>query len=374
VRTAPDGTRDAAGRKVARDVPGSEFELALETLILAISQAPVLDLFDGLAPALTAQGCLATDPVTLATSVEGVYAAGDVAAHGPASIVRAAADGKRAAAAIAASLGLRDPWGRNDVDGSEPGPDVQALTLRRAHRQYRVPIRTTAPEERDGFDETVVGYTPEEARQEAGRCLDCDQLCSLCVGVCPNLAIVTYPSAAHRWLLPVLDVNDGRVTQAATPPQPFSVEQRFQVAVLTDLCNECGTCVTACPTSGRPYVDKPRFYLDAEDFEAEQGNAFRLLDGARIEGRFDGQTHRLRVDAESADGRLLYEASGLRVELDRDGLALLNASADASAADGLRSLEPAAIMRSLLDGVAASAQHLVVGATSEPATRIPALA
>ena len=52
-RTAYDGTRDAAGRKVPRDVPGSDAELPLDTLILAISQSPVLDLFGDLAPELT---------------------------------------------------------------------------------------------------------------------------------------------------------------------------------------------------------------------------------------------------------------------------------------------------------------------------------
>ena len=52
LRTEYGGARDAAGRKTPQDVPGSEFEVGLDTLILAISQAPVLDLFgDRAAPA-----------------------------------------------------------------------------------------------------------------------------------------------------------------------------------------------------------------------------------------------------------------------------------------------------------------------------------
>ena len=74
---------------------------------------------------------------------------------------------------------------------------------------------------------------------------------------------------------------------------PFVVDQRLQIAVLTDFCNECGNCVTACPTSGRPYLDKPRLYLDRADFEAQASNAFMLLGGGVIEARFDGATHRL---------------------------------------------------------------------------------
>ncbi len=247
---------------------------------------------------------------------------------------------------------------------------MQALTVRRAHRQYRVPVRTTGPEARDGFDETVLGYTAEEARLEAGRCLDCDQLCSLCVGVCPNLAIVTYESAPARWQLPSLDVRAGIVALDAAPHEPFAVEQGFQVAVLTDLCNECGTCVTACPTSGRPYIDKPRLYLDAADFEAEERNAFRLLDGDHIEGRFEGATHRLSVIAGADDGHLRYEAPGLQVVVERTSFAVLGATADGTA-DGPWSLEPAAMMATLLAGLAGSVPQLPQAGTAGRGTRLP---
>ena len=50
VRTEYAGKRDAGGRKVPKDVAGSEFEIGLDTLILAISQHAVLDFFGDLAP------------------------------------------------------------------------------------------------------------------------------------------------------------------------------------------------------------------------------------------------------------------------------------------------------------------------------------
>ena len=163
--------------------------------------------------------------------------------------------------------------------------------VRRARREYRVPIQVSALDRRDGFEETVLGYTAEEAQREASRCLDCDTICSLCVGVCPNMALMTYEMAPVRADLPELAVVGGAVV--ATGSTPFVVDQRLQIAVLTDFCNECGNCVTACPTSGRPYVDKPRLYLDRADFEAQASNAFMLLGSGVIEGRFDGATHRL---------------------------------------------------------------------------------
>jgi len=370
LRTEYTGTRDAAGRKVPQDIASSEFRVALDTLILAISQAPVLDLFGDQLPDLTPAGDLATDVETLETSRPGVWAAGDVAAHGPASIVRAAADGKRAARAISASLGLEAGLAPGSRPYRQaPDLDVHALTLRRAHREYRVPVRTSPIEERDGFAETVLGYTADEAHREASRCLDCDVLCSLCVGVCPNLAIVTYETQLARLDVPLLDVRDGVVVSDGR--MPFPVAQRHQVAVLNDLCNECGNCVTACPTSGRPYVDKPRLYLDAADFEAQDANAFRVLDGQRIEGRFDGATHRLEMDRDSGGDRLVYEAPGLRVVLDKHSFGIHEATAEGSTAEGPRSLAPAAMMACLLDGLATSASHMPLAADLAKGTRVP---
>ncbi len=381
-RTEYGGERDSAGRKVPVDVPGSEFDVGLDTLILAISQAPVLDLFGDEQPRLTPEGYLATHPLTLATSIPDVYAAGDVSAHGPASIVRAAADGKRAARAIAEVLGV----GADLPAGSapyrlDPGLDAHALTVRRAQREYRVPVRTTSSGDRAGFDETVLGYTTEEASREASRCLDCDVLCSLCVGVCPNLALVTYETAPARWQLPAVVVQGGtvHVDGDAGTAAAFAVEQRYQVAVLTDLCNECGTCVTACPTAGRPYVDKPRLYLDREDFEAQDGNAFRLHASDHVEGRFDGASHHLEVGHGKDEGRLIYRAPGLHVVLDQATFKVLEATTNgitpvgSASTDGARSLEPAAVMATLLSGISGFLVHLpTAGSPDGGGTRIPA--
>ena len=361
------GTRDATGRKVPFDVPGSEFEIGLDTLILAVSQHPTLDFFGDRAPDLTPAGFIAVDPETFETSVPGVYAGGDVADRGPASIVRAAADGKRVAAAIAAALGsvgTRPAAGGPRALPTEEGapPDLAALVVRRARRAYRVPIRVSDLDRRDGFEETVLGYSAEEAAAEASRCLDCDQICSLCVGVCPNMALMTYEMAPVRVDLPVLAVSNGAVVAAGSTP--FVAGQPLQIAVLTDFCNECGNCVTACPTSGTPYLDKPRLYLDRADFEAQDTNAFMLLGDGAMEARFDGQTHRISVNGhapgtvEGRDARIEYTAPGFRAVLDRDTFALLEATPTGAAEGEPLLLAPAAVMATLLAGVTGSLPHI----------------
>jgi putative selenate reductase len=361
-RTALGWERDASGRRVVRDIPGATFEVPLDTLILAISQHAVLDLFDDGRPLLTEAGTIDVDPFSFETSMPGVYAIGDVAADGPSSIVKAAADGKAAAAAIIAAHG-------GDVagPGPEPGPgrwategplDIGAMVIRRARRQYRVPVRSVAPEERTGFEETVLGYSAEEARAEAGRCLDCHRICSLCVGVCPNLALMTYRSQPFQTALPALRVEAGVVRPGER--HAFRVEQALQIAVLTDFCNECGNCTTFCPTAGRPWRDKPRLYVDAEDFEAQADNAFRWLADGAIEARWDGETHRLSVD-----DVVEYASPAVRARFDPQTFDLLEASPGPAATDGQRlELDRAASMYCLLRGLESSMACLPRAATT----------
>ncbi len=361
-RTEYRGERDAAGRKVPFDVPDSEFEIPLDTLILAISQHSVLDFFGADTPALTRAGYIDVDPLTHETSIPGVYAGGDVAGDGPSSIVKAAAEGKAVAAAIGQALGA------GEAEESAPEPvrvDLHEMVKRRARREYRVPIEFTPVGDRDGFDQTVLGYSAAQAMSEADRCLDCHAICSLCVGVCPNMALMTYESEPFAATLPVLQVEGGSVVVGER--EAYRAEQLLQIAVLTDFCNECANCVTACPTSGEPYRDKPRLYLDRAEFEAEADNAFMLFADGSVEGRYGGQTHRLSVN-----GAVEYETPSLSARLEAGSLALVEATAHEDVdGDASFSLRPAADMLLLARGLRRSMRHLPP-ATDEaiPGTRV----
>ena len=95
----------------AEDVPGTEFRLVADTVIEAIGQG-VLDRFEGVAT--DDRGLIVVEADSMATSAPGVFAAGDVV-NGGATAVQAVAEGKRAAAGIAAYL---DPAA---LDGPEGG-------------------------------------------------------------------------------------------------------------------------------------------------------------------------------------------------------------------------------------------------------------
>ncbi len=362
-KTEYRGDRDASGRKIPHDISDSDFEIPLDTLILAISQHSLLDFFGDSAPTLTSRGYIEVDPTTMETSIPGVYAGGDDAADGPSSIVKAAADGMAAAAAIiAATTGNID-----DVSVAIPTTDdVQGLVVRRAHREYRVPATFTPLTVRNNFNETMLRYTTEEAQTEAGRCVDCDTICSLCVGVCPNMALMTYESEAFAAELPSFTVEDGVLVEQGRTA--FRVDQPYQIAVLSDFCNECGNCVTACPTSGKPYQDKPRLYLDQAEFEAESSNAFMVRrdgDDVVVTARFAGETHRLSIN-----GSVEYSSPAVSASFD-ESFALLSATLGSDTSDGDEiSVEAAATMFALWTGLDASMPE--VPFASEGGTRIAA--
>ncbi len=339
------GDRDSSNRKIPHAIENSEFQVGLDTLILAISQYAILDFFGDEVPNLTDNGYIATDD-RFATSIAGMYAIGDVSAHGPQSIVMAAGDGKAVADSII-----------EDVKGPQAAPvavvepfELQDLLIRRAQRQYRTPVSHTPLDDRDNFNETIMTFTPEQAMAEASRCLDCHDICSLCVGVCPNMALMTYEMEPLRFELPKLAVEGGAVV--AGEMTPWVADQAHQIAVLTDFCNECGNCVTFCPTSGEPYKDKPRLYLNREEFEAEPDNAFMMYDDgvtAAMEGRFGGETHRIDLN-----GSLSYSSPALTATIDPGTFSLV----EASAGDGVPSLRPAAEMYAVLTGLRSSMPHL----------------
>jgi NADPH-dependent glutamate synthase beta subunit-like oxidoreductase len=144
-----------------------------DRILIAIGQEPALDSLDDSAPfELTEAGYLETDPKSMQTSIEGVFAAGEVVS-GPTSVIEAIAHARRAATGIDRSLGgdgsiyfaLLDPT-ETDVElGSGEGfADLPRTPMN----------RLPAGEVTDSFALVEGRYSPHAARREADRCLRCD--------------------------------------------------------------------------------------------------------------------------------------------------------------------------------------------------------
>lgn len=115
------GEPDASGRRVPVEIPGSEFILGCDTVILSTGSKPR----DRLARncmhlKLNPNGTIAVDPKTLQTSMEGVFACGDVVT-GPLTIVAAMVQAKQVSESIDNYLKGGTPDAAESA--SEPAPD-----------------------------------------------------------------------------------------------------------------------------------------------------------------------------------------------------------------------------------------------------------
>jgi glutamate synthase (NADPH/NADH) small chain len=94
------GEPDASGRRKPVPIKGNEFDMACDTVIMAIGNEPN-PVFVRATPGIevTKWGTIVVDPETHATSRSGVYAGGDIVS-GAATVINAMGAGKKASAAM----------------------------------------------------------------------------------------------------------------------------------------------------------------------------------------------------------------------------------------------------------------------------------
>lgn len=147
---------------------------------------------------------------------------------------------------------------------------IDELKQKAAHREYGIDPPLASHDLSRDFPEVHRTLTEDEAITEASRCLLCDDFCSVCVGVCPNLANLTYFAKPNSYSIQEGVLVEGEIVMKTVGT--FQVNQKPQIINIGDFCNECGNCSTFCPTAGDPYKDKPRFHLSEQSFtDAESG-------------------------------------------------------------------------------------------------------
>ncbi len=180
------GDPDASGRRRPVAIPGSEYALPVSTVIPAIGQQTDLGHLASELE-LTSDGQIQVDPLTLATSMAGVFAGGDVVT-GPATVVDAFAAGKQAAESIDRFL-----QGKDLRAGRERKPPIAHPPHLTDHApRPRVKPEELPPEKRvTSFTEIVGTLTEDQAVAEAARCLRCGVCaeCLECVQQCEAGAI-----------------------------------------------------------------------------------------------------------------------------------------------------------------------------------------
>jgi heterodisulfide reductase subunit A len=198
------GEPDASGRP--RPVPqkGSEHDREFDTVIVSISQRPDHEWYtpnggsSKRSLAFTRWDTIEVDSESLATPIPGVFAGGD-AVLGPATVVESMGQGRRAAEAIHKFLqGIELTDFTSHMPPEQPGkgfeerPYHQAASYEQMPRLARADMPKRPVNERlTDYEEVDLGFSEEEARREANRCLHCGVCveCRSCADICPPQAV-----------------------------------------------------------------------------------------------------------------------------------------------------------------------------------------
>jgi putative selenate reductase len=236
---------------------GSEFNLDFDLVIPAVGQDVFIDFID--------KDLFKPHPNTHEIRLKRVFTGGDVM-HGAATAIKAIGDGRRVAEHIARLNNIQMP----EVILPEKQHDYISLLEQRAVRLKGKKIVESPLSDRISFNPVGFTLTKEDAVAEASRCLNCDEICNICVTVCPNRANYSYQVKPESIQLYKAIRNKNEAIIVAD--KIFNIQQKYQILNIADFCNECGNCETFCPTNGAPYKDKPKFYLSIQSFnQSEEG-------------------------------------------------------------------------------------------------------
>ncbi|GLZ03094.1 glutamate synthase [Actinomadura sp. NBRC 104412] len=240
-------TKDESGRVVPELIPGTEREVACDTILVAIGQVQRLD---WLAPEMVENGLVKCDEYGRVGGAGTVFVGGDVA-RGPSMVVDALGDGKRAARNIDVLL--------REAEREEPEP-VEVMPYERLNTAYfpkapRVQAPVTPPEERRRGQkvEVTLAYSREQAVAESDRCMSCGVCngCDNCYLVCPDVSVM----------------RDAR--------------ENGRYAIRLPYCKGCLVCVQECPTGCLEKAAELDF--DEPDAVIRMDTAFATHDGAHAE-------------------------------------------------------------------------------------------
>ncbi|NLB78100.1 MAG: FAD-dependent oxidoreductase [Clostridiaceae bacterium] len=164
------GEFDSSGRRKSIPINGSNFIIEVDNVIPAVSQYADLPFIKKDELGITSWGTFIIQEDTLMTTMDGVFAGGDVA-RGPDTVISAIADGKKAAVSIDLYLGGKGKLNK--------GPKIsipETYNEDEIVSHDRFPLDMLPVDKRMNMDsEVVLGFHKLNAMAESMRCLHCDR-------------------------------------------------------------------------------------------------------------------------------------------------------------------------------------------------------
>ncbi len=116
--------------------------------------------------------------------------------------------------------------------------------------------------------------------------------CNKCIPVCPNAANFSIPIGKKNFKYVDYQFSKGKLIPSTH--QYFVLDYEHQIANLADFCNDCGDCDTYCPEFGGPFIEKPRFFFNEENYSKyKNDNGFYFADSSTLHGRIGKSEYEL---------------------------------------------------------------------------------
>lgn len=237
--------KDEHGNVRPETTPETEYEVECDTILVSIGQQQHLD---WVPDHHIERGLFQTDEFG---RVDGnIFSGGDIV-RGPAMVVDALGDGKRAARNIDYVLKAQE---------LAPDDPVEVMPYERLNTAYfkhasriEAPLTPAGDRIKDQRIEVTLGYTEDQAVAESDRCMSCGVCngCDNCYIVCPDVSVM----------------RDRR--------------ENGHYSIRTKYCKGCLVCVQECPTGCLEKV--PELDFDDADDVTRMETVFAVYDGAHAE-------------------------------------------------------------------------------------------
>ena len=246
------GEPDASGRRKPVPIEGKTEEIELDSVILAIGQKLVAEDVSELT--LNNRGNIEADPDFFTTDIEGVFAIGDATNRGASIAIEAIGEADRCARAVDAFLNGKALDTRVPYISKR---DESTIDYSDREQKSRLNPKVLAPEVRNkNFDEVSLGFTEEEAQEEAKRCLECG---------CREYFKCKLLKVAQRY-----DIMPERFK--GVMPQKYTHDENAFIERNTAKCILCGLCVRSC----REVMNLSSIGLLGRGFATDVSPAFSL--------------------------------------------------------------------------------------------------
>lgn len=246
------GEPDASGRRRPVAIEGKTEELDVDSVIVAIGQKLVNEDVSELK--LTDRGNIEADIDTFKTNIEGVFAIGDATNRGASIAIEAIGEANRCALSIDAYLNGEDIETRVPYISRR---DEELIDFQSKEKcPARKPQVLPAAERKNNFDEVCLGYTEEDAKAEASRCLECG---------CKEYYKCKLLSVAQRY-----DIHPERFK--GEMPQKYTADSNEFIERNSAKCILCGLCVRSC----KEVMNISAIGLLGRGFKTEVSPAFNL--------------------------------------------------------------------------------------------------